>query len=264
MGLRVPLLVLAADVQAAPPSHAQWSKLDHLSDEFNGDSLDMGKWLNYHPLWAGRPPAKFSTDNVQVSGGNLLLKSTVADESMQGDWIKAACLSSKERSVQFGYFEVRMQASKSAMTAAFWLKDKGNGYEIDVQEAMGRPPFSDSDYFKKSMHCTTHDFTAGVDKDVSHTKSFDLNNLDAAADFQVYGLERNASSITWYLNDKPVWSRPTEGFTPDMYLFLDTEVFTWMNGGISPNMLSDLKDSSKSTAYVDWVRSYSYASETMV
>lgn len=58
------------------PSGMMWQRINSLSDEFNGDSLDPNKWINYHPYWNGRPPSKFKQENVSVGGGNLQLKST--------------------------------------------------------------------------------------------------------------------------------------------------------------------------------------------
>ena len=48
-----------------------------LSDEFNGDSLDLDKWFDFNPAWRGRKPALFSRKNVAVADGSLHLTASL-------------------------------------------------------------------------------------------------------------------------------------------------------------------------------------------
>ena len=50
-----------------------WIKFDALSDEFDGQDLDMKKWTRGLGWWKGRQPALFSDKNVTVSDGKLHL-----------------------------------------------------------------------------------------------------------------------------------------------------------------------------------------------
>ena len=67
----------AANYPASDPNNTQgWQVQSALSDEFDGNSLDTTKWYNYHTYWSGRDPSQFSTDNVSVSNGVLVLRTT--------------------------------------------------------------------------------------------------------------------------------------------------------------------------------------------
>jgi hypothetical protein len=50
-----------------------WTLNASMSDEFNGSTLDLGKWLPMNPQWKGRPPGWFSSRNVTVESGALTL-----------------------------------------------------------------------------------------------------------------------------------------------------------------------------------------------
>jgi len=58
----------------APPVGFQWMTNATFTDEFNGTSLDLAKWYNYHPTWAGRPPAKFMTNSVSMTNGMMQIR----------------------------------------------------------------------------------------------------------------------------------------------------------------------------------------------
>ncbi|WP_200831889.1 hypothetical protein [Aquimarina sp. AU474] len=42
-----------------PPNGKKWAKVNELSDEFNGNSLDGNKWVKSSRDWIGRPPRLF-------------------------------------------------------------------------------------------------------------------------------------------------------------------------------------------------------------
>jgi len=124
--------------QPLRPIEKQWVPVNELTDEFNGSVLDGGKWLNYHPYWIGRAPSVFKTENVSVSGGYLKLKSTVANYDQQGNWVNAACVSSKTKAMKPGYYtEARIKCPTLSMTGAYWFQ--GSYSEIDVIENFGAP-----------------------------------------------------------------------------------------------------------------------------
>jgi len=50
-----------------------WVKYEPMSDEFEGDHLDLEKWTVGMEWWKGRQPALFSEKNVTVSDGKLHL-----------------------------------------------------------------------------------------------------------------------------------------------------------------------------------------------
>ncbi|MHB8903187.1 MAG: hypothetical protein ACYC6Y_30875, partial [Thermoguttaceae bacterium] len=50
-----------------------WARFEPMSDEFEGNDLDLGKWNRGMYWWKGRQPALFSEKNVTVSDGKLHL-----------------------------------------------------------------------------------------------------------------------------------------------------------------------------------------------
>ena len=50
-----------------------WGKFEPMTDEFEGQDLDLNKWNRGMSWWKGRQPALFSDKNVTVSEGKLHL-----------------------------------------------------------------------------------------------------------------------------------------------------------------------------------------------
>lgn len=188
---------------------------------------------------------------MQFDNGHLLLRSTLADASQEGNWIWSACLSSATPISGPGYYEARMRASKMSMTSSFWLQSQQN-WEIDVTEAMGAPSDPKQADYANLMHMNTHNFSGGWDHDIAHPKAYTMQGSSADA-FYVYGLEWNNSAISFFLDDALVYQvDPEDGFWEDMYLFFDTEVFSWMG---LPH-IEDLQDDEKNAMHVDSVRAW--------
>ena len=124
--------------QPPAPAGYSWQAVAELSDEFNDPVLDSGKWIDYHPYWKGREPSQFSPDNIFFRDGSLCLQSTVVNEEMEGNWIASACVSSKTKAMQPGYYsEARIKCPEMSMTGAYWFQ--GDYSEIDVIENFGDP-----------------------------------------------------------------------------------------------------------------------------
>ena len=103
-----------------------WVKFEPMSDEFEGDRLDLNKWTLGGEVWQGRQPAKFSDRNVTVSDGKLNLtmrkEKLTAEDAKHGfhDYTSAS-LYSKARS-SYGYYEVLAKPMDSAGSSAFWFQ----------------------------------------------------------------------------------------------------------------------------------------------
>ena len=55
----------ACSVWGDPPDGSQRRPLAELTDEFEGESLDVAKWHDHNPTWKGRQPGFFSKENVR-------------------------------------------------------------------------------------------------------------------------------------------------------------------------------------------------------
>ena len=130
------LLILPAMSAGAPPTGTDWGQVFEFSDEFNGGSLDSSKWRDYHPYWSGRD-STFEPSNVSVSGGYLRLVSSLYPGSTEvnANTVTAACVSSKNRNCDYGYYETRMMSSNLSMTSSFWFQ--GRFSEIYVLDSIG-------------------------------------------------------------------------------------------------------------------------------
>ena len=239
-----------------PPPGKAWRLQPRLSDEFGGGALDRGKWLNYHPYWAGREPSRFDTANVAVGDGLLRLRAVPAVDALEqvGDpekdvWVLSSAVASTEPLASYGYYEARFKASSLSMTSSFWLQ--GRYSEIDVVEQVGAP--RDHPDHAGLMLMNTHYYKDGWENDVATPRRWRMPYASAEA-FHVYGAWwRDEDTVVFYHDGVAVDSVKTGGaFDEPMYLFLDTEVFVWEG---LPSVES-LNDPGRNAMQVDWVRSW--------
>ena len=246
----------AGDSPPAAPDGFRWQALADLSDEFGGTALDDSKWLPYLPYWKGRPPSQFEPKNVSVADGMLMLRSTAMVDNLAGVkdpekdiWVASACVSSKKPTASFGYYEARIKASRLSMTSSFWFQGKYS--EIDVVEQLGDPVKNPDD--RNFMLMNTHSFKGGWDKDEATPARWKMS-LGAADGFHVYGVWWKDKDTVWFYHDgrKTAEVKTRCEFLEPMFLFFDTEVFTW--SGLPD--IGSLKDPKRNTMEVDWVRSW--------
>lgn len=256
--LLVSALAVAGPALAAPPPAPQgykWSPNSGLSDEFNGPTLDQTKWVAVHPYWKGPSPSKFNPQNVSLSGGDLVLRSTVNPSAKPGgDWVWAACVSSRQPVVQFGYYEARVKASKLSMTSSFWMQGRDvaakTAQEIDVIEAVGA-----SKNFPRGgfvVNPTTHHFENQWAVDRTERTRVEMSS--PVTEWHTYGVWwRDPHSILIYLDGALVGElHPKDAVDKPMYLFFDTEV----HDAVGLPEAAALRDPSRNAMYVDWVRAY--------
>ena len=254
----VPTGMPAQNKPSPPPAPTgyQWQAVAGLSDEFNGAALDDSKWLPYLTYWKGRPPSRFEPKNVSVADGMLKLRSTPLVENLsevknpeKDIWVASACVSSKKPSASVGYYEARIKASKLSMTSSFWFQGKYS--EIDVVEQLGDPIKNADD--KNFMLMNTHSFKNGWDKDEATPARWKMPSAAADA-FHVYGMWWKDKDTIWFYHDgqKVAEVKTRCEFLEPMFLFFDTEVFTW--SGLPT--IESLKDPKRNTMEVDWVRSW--------
>jgi len=251
------------DAQGFPPLTENWELVELLSDEFDGESIDLEKWNDLHPVWSGRPPSAFKRENTTVNGGFLRLKSTsrVDDLSEVTDpetdiWVDAASMTSKTRSAQPGYYyEASMKASDLSMTSSFWFR-MGDFSEIDVIEHIGHSsiPAKEEDkaheYHANTWYYGIHE---GLDNLAAEVQ-MDTRGRD---EFHTYGVWwKDPKTLLFYHNGEQVMRiTPRVDFDENLFMIFDTEVFTW--DGLPT--IASLKDDGRNTMLVDFVRTYKLA-----
>ena len=251
---------ILSNAQPLAPQGFKWELEKELSDEFNQGTLDTEKWNDSHPGWRGRTPSHFKRENVSVADGMLQLKSTSMVDSkdevkdtINDAWINSAAVSSKKRIAQPGwYYETRMKASNISMTSSFWFR-MGDYSEIDVIEHIGNPTNPDRLLVDYNYGCNSHVYGSKKDQGFSIGDRFTMPTR-GADEFHVYGLWwKDPNTLLFYHNGVLVMQvTPAVPFEENLHMIWDTEAFKWQG---YPTIES-LKDDTKNTMYVDYVRTY--------
>ncbi|MBQ5948192.1 family 16 glycosylhydrolase [Massilia sp. ST3] len=169
------------------------------SDEFDGDSLDPGKWVaetgghgwgnNELQFYTGRP------ENLRVSGGHLVIearKEAFENREYTSARIKTAGLYQR----MHGRFEARIKVPQGqGIWPAFWMlgadiKQAGwpRSGEIDIMENIGKEP--------AIVHGTLHG--PGYSGDQAFGKPAPLASGKYADDLHVFAVEWEPGEIRWY------------------------------------------------------------------
>jgi hypothetical protein len=237
----------------ASPAGKKWVEVSELTDDFN--SFNTNKWQKGHPYWSGRAPSVYNNNNIAISNGLLRLNMSVKDASQNGNWIWAACVTSKSKSFTKGmYSEVKIKVANLSATSSFWMQ--GAYSEIDVIENYGNVINSGLRYLDYTMETNTHYFPNGWANDRKTQKHFtNPGNARNADRYYTYGVWwRDNRNITFYRDGVEMGSVYTGGnFDEPMYLFLDMETFTWGPG--IPTQ-AQLNDGNKNSAYYDYIKTY--------
>lgn len=248
------LTVIAATAAFADPfplsdlaNSGGWTLVESVSDEFNGDSLDLTKWNNlglngnYHGEWKGRAPSQFNPANVTVGDGYLTIASKwdpdfdFSDTPLKGvAYGKAAPVTTgsivSKAKVKYGYFEMRCKAAAGPVSSSFWTT--GIGGEIDVFEHFGENPTNPNSAFR--YHTSFHDWRKGSPDfgtriwDNDHRLGFKV-----ADDFHTYGLEWNPDFLRIYIDGRLINSVSRQQLgnkwiaTNEQKIWIDSETFDW-------------------------------------
>ena len=236
-----------------PPAGKHWEPVPELTDDF--DSFDSNKWQKGHPYWNGRPPSQYNNNNISYANGNLKLHMTVKDASMQGNWIWAACVTSRTKAFKQGmYSECEVKIADQCASTAYWMQ--GNYSEIDVIESFGTVKVESYRYLDYSMFTHTHYFINGWNNDqVTDNTTPNPGNARNADSYFTYGVWwKDSRNITFYRNGEVATSATTKGdFNENMYMFFDMEAMPW---GPGLPTVSDLQDNSKNTSYFKYVKTW--------
>ena len=276
------------------PKGYQWVISTDMSDEFNNQTtLNTIKWHSRLPNWTGRVPAEFLPENIFVENGMLSIKNTIHPAPHDGYTIAGGGIESKA-SQKYGFFEVRMKASKIRMSSTFWLNTnrtwddpevnspdrpscKGYNTEIDIIECMGGgSPDWAAIPWDKGMASNTH-FKLKRIKDAVCSDLFlsrgnaafvTNDQANVADDFHVYGAWWVNSNLVHYFIDgeykysiNPRNDNFSTPFNVPMTVRMVTETYDWQikNDG-TPNPgypdETELNNDAINSTYYDWIRSY--------
>ena len=217
-------------------------------DTFDGGGWGQGRW--WHP--DDTPPG-----SVHAQNGALHLVSRRSDG--YPDITTSTESDPSPAKFRRGYFEARMKWTKgNGAWPAFWLSSYTHARnsrlpepacpgpecldaELDVFEGQGSEP---SVYYG-TLHrnsCTCYG------ADVTNSNAIQHVGLDLSADWHTYAASWTETTITWYLDGRPLMSAPTfDSTNQDMFLILQM----WSGGWTTD---TDASTPESLETQVDWVR----------
>ncbi|NME70789.1 T9SS type A sorting domain-containing protein [Flammeovirga aprica] len=260
------------------PLGTSWEMRAEVSDEFEGETLDLVKWKNTDPKrWIGRAPGLFKENTVSLKDGAMCITNyqLEKEEVVNGQTFTHGCghvISNKNVNVG-DYIECRMKANKTFLSSTFWLinyKNEGERCdkrvtELDIQECVGEVtnPQSWNENFDQSMHSNTHSRNVTCETPTgSKGNSVDLPSGKVYDDFHVYGAWwKSETEILFYLDGVYQYSvTPAAPFSIDLYIKLVTETYDWNPTPEDGGMTGSWED--RTTKY-DWVRTWKLSEENV-
>ena len=178
------------------------------SDEFNGSSVDPGKWHVRNATYNSYELSYLTSrpQNVSVSGGALTI--TARRESMGGRQYTSGYLDTIGKAQwRYGRFEMRAKLPLTAGTSkglwpAFWMRSVTQPAELDVMEAVGSATGGTT--WDRVVH-TIHQDTNGTLDHQGHETTLPSGELPT--DWHTYAVEWEPGSMRFYLDDALVWQR---------------------------------------------------------
>jgi len=261
------------------PTGKKWSKVEDLSDEFNGTSFDDEKW-HRNPAsdgfgWYGRPPALFESKNVSVSDGNMnvTVEEMASPKNVSGNNYThgGSIVRSKMTAKPGMYYECRMQANKTVMSSTFWIAFKQNcssgpvrKLELDIQECVGR--FSGSadwavDYANAFASNTwRHARPCDVSVSVQRPGKTVLTEKNNSRFFVYACWWKSPTEMLFYLDGVYTHSiTPATDFDIEGHITMAIETYDW-NPIDAENIFSTGSVDDRSTKY-DWIRTWELEDE---
>ncbi|GJM61223.1 RICIN domain-containing protein [Persicobacter diffluens] len=282
-----------------PKSPGQsWVKVEALSDEFEGGTLDPNKWTaNPEFLWNGQDRgwygsarSLFQEENATVTNGQMRIEAKMfaspqyapSDDQSNPPARKygGAYVYGKTLAKPGYYMEARMQASQTAMSAAFWLMSEskpcielpnnGEKSELDIQECVGvmtgelGDEWTNDDWavnakWDRIFHYNTHRHTtwecySGEQQTVGG--KVNLESGTNASAFHIYGAYwyPDGNRVDFFLDGDFIKSvTPAVPFTAPLKLIMSSNFYDWIKE-IEPEAMGFNKTKADRSSKFDWVR----------
>ncbi|WP_366183634.1 HYR domain-containing protein [Flavobacterium ovatum] len=262
------------------PTDKKWTKVENMSDEFSGSTLDNTKWINDPSndgfKWIGRAPGLFEPSNVTVSDGNLNVttRKRSSPEVINGNTYThgGAIVRSKNPGNLGMYYECRMKANKTVMSSTFWLAMKNNcptvtrKLELDIQECVGKTNSGTASWATKYtniFHSNAFRHAIGCDTGITQTQQIQgaVNLSEKNTDrFFVYACWwKSATELVFYLDGKYAYTiTPPTNYDIDGFITMAIEVYDW--NPIDPaDTIWETGSFDDLTTKYDWVRTWKLA-----
>ena len=253
------------------PEEMKWVPVVELSDEFEGEKLDLTKW-QANPKengwnWIGRPPGLFHERNVVVKDGKMNVTVGELKEPLEIRGQKftheGAIVRSKNAGQVGGYYETRMKANATEMSSTFWLMTKGHTVkklELDIQECVGVVSEKAEKWARnwdQVYHSNViHRVNKHNPKKVQQQKQVPTETKNHER-FYVYGAWwKSKDEIMFFLDGKHVYSvTPSVDWDVPAYIQMAIETYDWNPLPADGGMVSKGTWEQRTTKY-DWVRTW--------
>ena len=257
--------------QDPKPAGKVWNRVDNMSDEFDGTSLDRTKWQD-EPIangwvWSGRPPGLFKAGNVRVKAGKMRVTVGKLSEPVVSRGNTFTHQGAIVRSLHPGrvgwYFECRMKANKTIMSSTFWLMTKNDGkkkLELDIQECVGRTTAATEEWgrrWDRVFHSNAiHRENRFNPESVQLQAQTKLATRNSERYF-VYGAWwKSPDEIRFYLDGKHAHTiRPKVGWDVPAYIQMAIEIYDWNPIPVDGGLVESGTWDERTTQY-DWVRTW--------
>ena len=258
------------------PSGKKWVKIENLSDEFDGSSIDTSKWHTKPVItesgwfWDGRPPGLFIEESISVEDGKLKIEAnklpnTLTQNNKSYDYTGGIVRSINQCKVGC-YYETAMKANKTFMSSTFWMMTEENACpkrtELDVQECIGEitpgaPDWVVNGKWDEIFHSNAFHRTS-CQNDTATRKQDQLGTPKNWSDFFIYGFWWKSETELWfYFNGELAYkiTNPTTDFDIPMYYNLAVETYDWNPPHPDGNGMEGLSKDERSTQY-EWIRTW--------
>lgn len=257
--------------QDPKPDGREWVKVDELSDEFDGDSLDLAKWHSKPDengwKWIGRSPAIFSPDAVSLTKGEMrvavskLVKPVVRGKSTFTH--QGAIVRSRATGRVGMYYECKMKANQTVMSSTFWLSSlpgpKGR-LELDIQECVGRTTEGTQKWAKhwdQIFHSNVFHWPGKENPEKSQQQAQTIPETKNWEQFYVYAAWwKSPKEIRFYLNGKYTHSiKPKFASDAPAYITMAIEAYDWNPLPEDGGLVESGTLEQRTTRY-EWVRTW--------
>jgi hypothetical protein len=203
-----------------------WKKIEELSDEFDGDSLDTSKWEPKYPGFNGRLPSRYSPENVTVSENQLHIVMRKASFTSAPNIQYTSAVVSSTHLAFYGYYETMARAMDSAGSSSFWFHRSETPHdknEIDVFEIGGKSPG-----FDRKLNMNLHVWETPNEKRHWNIGSSWIAPWRFANAFHVFGLDWNENEIKYYVDGVIVRQVKNTNWHVPLHMNFDSETMpTW-------------------------------------
>jgi hypothetical protein len=243
-------------------------------DEFNNSSLDMTSWSYVTGNGCGGPSGcgfgnneleyyTNSTNNVSVSGGNLVLTAMNQNNYLNSgsNYTSGKIITSGKHAFKYGRFEASIKIpSATAIWPAFWLLPEGGGWpntgEVDIMETQN----TNTSNVTQTLHffctpCGNHQYVYNTyNNGTNFASGYHLYAIDWSPGKIVFSID-NVVTKTYTPSSLSAVGAPTSDWPFDngnFYIILNLAVGGSYTGNATPNPAN-----FPQSMYVDYVHVYS-------